>query len=161
MLDCQRCGNPSALPSRGRLLIKIPSLTFGEIEIDEETIYTFKDGVPGLKGIHKYCIVESDELAPFKWLQACEEPFLSMMMLDPTLIDPEYDFTLSDEYNQVLDIEETDELTAMVFIVVPQDPKKMTANLLAPVVFNARSKRGVQVVIEGTQEMLRVKVIKN
>ena len=142
-------------------MLKINSVTFGDLEIDENTIYTFEDGIPGLRGIHKYAIFESEGLEPFRWLQACESPFLSMMMIDPVLIDTSYHVSLSQEHRSLLGDYEPDDLTAMALVVVPKDPKLMTANLLAPIVFNSRSRKGAQIVIEGTKEMLRVRVIKD
>ena len=141
--------------------MRIQSLTFGEIEIADDTIYTFDEGIPGLRNISKYTIIESDDTAPFNWLQACESPFLSLMMLDPIMIDPTYKVPLNPEYSRVLGEFTPDDIATRVLIVVPEDPQNMTANLLAPILFNTRTRRGAQVVVEGTRELLRVKVIKN
>ncbi len=140
-------------------MIKINSLTFGEIEIDESTVYTFKDGIPGLSAIKRYAIVESDDLAPFSWLQSCEEPFLSIMMLDPALIDPTYKVRLADEHVSLIGEFNPEEIGVRVLVVVPKDPSKMTANLLAPIILNPKTLKGAQIVVEGTRDMLRVKVI--
>ncbi len=141
--------------------MKINSLTFGEIEVDEKTIYTFEEGIPGLRGITRYSVIESDELMPFRWLQACDAPFLSMMMLDPLLIEPTYEMPLTREHVPLLGAFEPEDISIMVLVVVPKNPKQMTANLLAPLVFNSKTLKGAQVVIDGTREMLRVKVIKD
>ena len=141
--------------------MKFQSLTFGDIEIADDTVYTFKEGIPGLRSITQYTIIESDETAPFNWLQACESPYLSLMMLDPVLIDPEYNVPLNPEYSRVLGEFTPDDIAIRVLIVVPEDPKNMTANMLAPILFNTRTRKGAQVVVEGTRDLLRVKVIKN
>lgn len=138
------------------------------MEIDPDKIYTFHEGIPGLKGITKYFLVESDDLAPFKWLQACEptrnakegEPYLSLMMLDPIFIDPKYHVNLPKEHAESLKVEDSKDLFIQALIVVPKNPKDMTANLLAPLVFNRSSRLGMQIVIEGNRNLLRVKVIK-
>ena len=37
----------------------------------------------------------------------------------------------------------------------------MTANLLAPLIFNFHTRKALQIVVEGTPDMLRVRVIKD
>ncbi len=141
--------------------MKIPSVTFGEIDVDPELIYTFEDGIPGLKGITQYFIIERDELAPFKWLQACQPSYLSLMMLDPVFIDANYNLNLSREYADSLGVQGDDakDLIIQSLIVVPENPQDMTANLLAPLVFNPKTRKGMQVVVDGHKKLLRVKVI--
>lgn len=141
--------------------MRIQSLTFGEIEIADETIYTFGDGIPGLRDITRYAIIETEDMAPFNWLQACDAPYLTLMMLDPVMIDVNYQVPLNPEYTRALGDFTADDIATRVLIVVPEDPKNMTANMLAPILFNTRTRRGSQVVVEGTRDLLRVKVIKN
>jgi len=144
--------------------LKIPSVTFGEVEIDPKEIYTFQDGIPGLKGLNQYFIIDRPDLAPFKWAQSCQSPYLSLMMLDPVFVEPSFNLSLAREYALALGVvnfeEEVKDLIVQSLVVVPKDPKEMTANLLAPLVFNPRTHKGMQVVVEGNRNLLRVKVIR-
>lgn len=142
-------------------MVTIPSLTFGDIEIAEEDIYNFPKPIPGLSGITKYAIVDMEDAGPFQWLQACESPYISMMMIEPTLINGDYTVNLADQHLRCLGSFETDNLFFRSLVVVPEDPKQMTANLLAPLAFNPDTRNALQVVVEGTPEMLRVKVLKD
>lgn len=142
-------------------MLNIKSLTFGDISIDEDTIFTFPEGIPGIRDIKKFAILDSEELAPFKWLQSVDEPYLSMMTLDPALIDPTYKVRVNETYRSIIGDFEPDELITMSLIVVPKDPQQMTANLLAPILLNKKTLLGAQVVIDGSRDLLRVKVIKD
>jgi flagellar assembly factor FliW len=142
-------------------VVTIPSLTFGEITIAEESVYDFAKAIPGLSGISKYAIIEMEDAAPFQWLQACESPYISMMMIDPLLINGDYKVNLSDQHLRSLGSFETEKVFYRSLVVVPEDPHQMTANLLAPLAFNPETGMALQVVIEGTPEMLRVKVLKD
>ncbi|MDJ0840957.1 MAG: flagellar assembly protein FliW [Acidobacteriota bacterium] len=142
-------------------MTKIPSVTFGEVEIDEAKVFEFPEGIPGLKGITQYFIIDRVDLAPFKWLQACQPGYLSLMMLDPVLIDNTYKVNFKDEHRKIIGDCEESELLTQAIIVVPEDPKQMTANLLAPLLFNTKTRKGMQVVVEGHRNNLRVKVIKD
>lgn len=139
--------------------MKIQSLTFGEIEIKDNTIYTFDEGIPGLGEITQFAIVDSEEMAPFAWLQACEEPFLSLMMLDPVLIKPDYSVRFNDEHTQLLGTFSDEDIAVRVLVVVPKNPEDMTANLLAPIVLNHKLRKGAQIVVDGHRDLLRCKVI--
>ena len=142
-------------------MTKIPSVTFGEVEIDESQLFEFPVGIPGLSGITQYFIIDQPDLAPFKWLQACQPNYLSLMMLDPVLIDNDYGVAFKDEYRKIIGDCDDSELLLNAIIVVPEDPKQMTANLLAPLLFNAKTRKGMQIVVEGHRNNLRVKVIKD
>lgn len=145
--------------------MKIPSVTFGEVEVSPDEIYTFEDGIPGLRGITQWFIIDRSDLAPFKWLQACEPNYLSLMMLDPVYIDPKYSITVSRDYADSLGMvdraNEASKLITQALIVVPKDPTEMTANLLAPLVFNPKTQKAMQIVVEGNRKLLRVKVIQS
>ena len=136
----------------------ITSLTFGTIQVQDDTIFTFTEGIPGLRNIHRYAIVKPEDAGPFNWLQACEEPFLTLMMLDPKLLQPDYSVRIQAQHQALLGPYQQEDLLVNVLVVVPQDPQQMTANLLAPIVFNQATRKAAQVVVDGSREMLRVKV---
>jgi len=141
-------------------LKKIPSVTFGEVEVDETEIYTFPEQIPGLRGLTEYVVIDRPELAPFKWLQACQPNYLSLMMLSPKLIDPAYSVRLNEDNRKIIGDFEDGDVEVMALVVVPEDPKQMTANLLAPILLNKKTRKGMQTVVEGHHNLLRVKVIK-
>ena len=142
-------------------MIKVNSVTFGEMEFEEKDCFVFEKGIPGLLGIKRYVVIDNPEMAPFKWLQACESPFLSLMTLDPLLLNPNYKVTLTYEHDKYLGGHDLADMQIMSLVVVPDDPRQMTANLLAPIVLNTKTHMGAQIVIDGTKDLLRVKVIKD
>ncbi len=141
--------------------MNIPSVIFGDIEIDEQTIYSFENGIPGLRGMKRYAIVESEEMAPFRWLQSCDPPYLSLMIIDPMTIDADYHVPVNREHMEQVGKGEAEDYFAMALVVVPEDPKQMTANLLAPLLFNLKTRKAMQIVLEGANDsLLRVNVLK-
>ena len=83
------------------------------------------------------------------------------MMLDPLLIDSNYKLSLSQAELKLLNKDDLNDIFVRVLITVPEDPKQMTANMLAPVVFCPSTKLATQVVVDGNKDLLRVKVIKD
>ena len=124
---------------------------FGEIEIEEEEIITFADGVPGFEDLSKYVVIQNpDSEVPFNWLQSVEEQELAFVIVSPFIFKKDYDFELSKTVVEKLKIEEPNDVSVYSIVVVPDDITKMTANLMAPVIINNKTKMGKQVVLDNS-----------
>jgi len=142
-------------------MLTIPSIVFGDIEVDESKIYVFEKGIPGIRNVKRFHILDMEDTPHFKWLQACDPPYLTMMMVDPILIDDQYTVSLEDSQMKELGLEDPSDAFYMAFVVIPQNPREMTANLLAPVVFNYKDLKGMQVMVNGTPDLLKIRVFKD
>jgi len=124
---------------------------FGEIEIEEQDIITFKDGIPGFEDLRRYVVIQNpDAEVPFNWLQSVEEQELAFVIVNPFIFKKDYDFQLSKSVVEKLKIEEPNDVTVYSIVVVPEDITRMTANLMAPVIINNRTKLGKQVVLDNS-----------
>jgi len=137
----------------------VHSLTFGTIEIDENTVYTFPRGIPGLGKIQRFALVELDQPGPYRWLQACDPPQLTLVLLEPAALVPDYRVEVAAEHRGLLELDSGDNGYPLVIVAVPQDPRQMTANLLAPLILNPARRKGVQAIVNGPAEWLRVRVL--
>jgi flagellar assembly factor FliW len=84
-----------------------------------------------------------------------------MMMVDPQIIDETYTVQIDDAHMALLALTNPEDAFYMAFVVIPEDAKKMTANLLAPIVFNYRNMKGLQVMINGSPDLLKVRVFQD
>lgn len=127
----------------------IDTKIFGELEVDEEQIITFKEGLPGFADFHKYVLLvtESDS-SPFKWLQSVENSELAFAIVNPFAIVKDYDFELSEEVTMRLDIKEVEDILVYAVVVIPEDTTKATVNLIAPIIINTKLKIAEQVVLD-------------
>ena len=129
---------------------------FGEIEIDEEKIITFEDGLLGFEDIKKYVVIENpDEEVPFDWLQSVDEPELTFVITDPFLFNKEYEFNINDDLINEL---EKENILVYTIAVVPDDIKNMTINLKAPIIVNTKDKKAKQMIIENNKYPLKYKI---
>lgn len=122
----------------------IRTLSFGEIEIPENKILYFKEGLPGFPNHHRFAVLSFDDLKPFAYLQALDEPPVAFLVIDPFLVVAEYRMDLSDP--DLADLASTDpaEITVYAVATVPEDPWNATVNLFAPIVVNEKNKSGRQ-----------------
>lgn len=126
--------------------MKIMTTKFGEIDIDENAIIEFSEGILGFEEINEYVIIDMEEGNPLKWLQAIKEPALTFIIISPFEFRPSYTINISDKDTEGLKLEKPEDSELFSIVVVPQDPSKMTANLQGPLVINTKEKLGRQVI---------------
>lgn len=133
---------------------------FGEINLDENKIVTFENGVMGFESYKQFTILYNieDEKSKISWLQSVEEPGLALPIINPTYIKEDYNPTVEDEVLKPLG-ELTDEnLVVFLVLTVPKDIKQTTANLKAPIIINADTRKGCQIVAENTDYVVKYNV---
>ena len=133
---------------------------FGEVDLPEEKILTFERGLIGLPDYKKFTILYDcdKEETNISWLQSVEEPALALPVVRPWLIKEDYNPTVEDELLTSLG-ELTDEnLVILLTMTVPEDIEQMSVNLKAPVVINADTRKGIQIIAENQDYEVKYKV---
>jgi len=124
---------------------------FGEIDLDEEKVIYFEQGILGFEDCKRYAILydnESGERPDISWLQSLDEPALAIPVISPFLIKPDYNPTVEDEFLHSLGELTPENLIVLVSVTVPGDITRISANLKAPFVINADNRKGCQVIAE-------------
>ncbi|MCP4135975.1 MAG: flagellar assembly protein FliW [bacterium] len=125
--------------------ITLKTKPFGEIEIDDQLVVDFPDGILGFDFIKKFVILESDgDNSPFKWLQAYDEPELAFVIISPEDFLEEYELLIPRGELEMVGVKKADELVVYVIVNIPTNPSEMTANLQGPVIVNLEKKLGRQ-----------------
>lgn len=127
---------------------------FGEIDIAEDKIIYFENGILGFEDYKEYTILydsEEGERPDISWLQSLEEPSLAIPVVNPLLIKPDYNPEVEDELLKPLGNVNEDNIVVLVSITVPANVEKMTANLKAPFIINSDSKKGAQIIIDNQE----------
>ena len=130
--------------------MKLSTKHFGELDVTDDKIITFEEGIPGLEGT-KYVLIsdedpDGDVSNFFFWLQSVDVPDIALVMIDVLKVMPDYD--------PLVDAEELESIggfdPANIFVynvaVIPENIQKLSVNLKAPVVINDKTKKGKQVV---------------
>lgn len=129
---------------------------FGEIEISEEDIIEFEEGILGFEDIHRYGIISGeDPESPFKWIQAIEKPELAFALVNPFAIKKDYEFELKDEDANFLGIDSPSQVVVFAILVVPEDTTKISMNLKAPIVLNTNNKKAAQIILDSDKYTVR------
>lgn len=134
--------------------MKIQTRIFGEIEIAEEKIITFENGIIGFPDLKRFTLLHDEERgtdAGIRFLQSIEEPGFAMPVMEPLLVKPDYDPEVEDELLANVGKLTPENLLVLVTVTVPEDLTKMTVNLQGPFVINVEERRGCQVIVEGAK----------
>ena len=70
--------------------MKIHTIRFGTIDIDENKIVIVPEGIIGFPDIKRYAILDMGEDIHFKLFQAVDEYTLGFVIIDPLLFKPDY-----------------------------------------------------------------------
>lgn len=131
--------------------MKINTRYFGEIEIGEEKIIHFENGLFGFEQYKDYTIlfdVDSEKEPFFSWLQCVTEQELAFPVVNPLKVQDDYNPLVEDELLASLGEMEEDDLLVLLLATVPRDVKKTSVNMKAPLVINAGTRRGIQIIAE-------------
>ncbi len=127
--------------------MKVKTNRFGEIEIGEDALINFPEGIIGFHEAKRFVILECTEDGFFKWLQSCDQPELAFVICEARLIRPDYRIMISDKEREILGLQRPEDAAVCVILQIPADPQEATANLLGPIVMNAETRIGMQLVL--------------
>lgn len=131
--------------------LKIKTLHFGEIEIDNDRVFNFPDGLLGFETYNRFVLINHEETAPLRWLISLDDPNIGFPLINPWIVDIKYNPGKS------IDLEKE---AAFVVITLGNKDREMTANMKAPLVLEVEKKEGRQIVISSDKYSTKEPVIK-
>ena len=128
--------------------MKIQTSRFGSLDVSDNTILTFPAGLVGFPACRRYVVLDPPEDADYQWFQSVDEPSLAFVIMDVSLLQPDFRTNLSEEGLTELEIIPTDSVSIMAVVTIPSDrPEQATANLRAPLFVNLRTRQGKQLIL--------------
>ncbi len=134
---------------------------FGEIELTEEKIITLDRGLMGFEEYKRYTILydcEKEGGTNIMWFQSVEDQGLVLPMINPLIVKDDYNPVVEDELLVPLGEITEENLVILLTMTVPEDIKEMSVNLKAPVIINADTRKGVQIIVENQDYEVKYKV---
>ena len=139
--------------------VKINTAKFGEVEIDKSAIFDFVAPIIGFGDLKKYTIIDYKPDSPFKWLQSMEDMELAFPITLCSYFGIDYQFDISDEEAQKLEIETADDVFVFNIVNIPaSNPQGATVNMLAPIIANLANKKAMQTILKNTDFEVRHKL---
>ena len=135
---------------------------FGEVDIDEEKILTFDNGIIGFEDMKRWTVIydiEAGADGPISWFQSLDFAGLALPIISPYSVTAKYEPIVEDELLKPLGDFKDEELLTFLTITIPsEDPSKTTANFRAPLLINPNNRKGVQIIVNNEDYPIKFSV---
>ena len=141
--------------------MRVQTKFFGEVELDDNKVIEFPNGIIGFEDFKKFAIIydiEDDRDTKISWLQSLEEPTLALPVVDPLAVTTEYAPMIEDELLKPLGNPADEDLLYLLVMTVPSDMTKVTANMKAPVIISTEERKGVQLIVDNADYPVKFNV---
>ena len=128
--------------------VAVQTTRFGLIEVDEELIIELPRGMIGFEDCRRFVVVNQDPSNVLRWFQSLDDGSVAFPIMDPYAYDPRYSPTISPSDAEEIGLDEDTPRLVFAVVTIPRDdPAGLTVNLLGPILINARTRVGKQVVV--------------
>jgi flagellar assembly factor FliW len=137
-------------------MFSVETKYFGTLYCREEAVFEFPYGLPAFEQEKRFILIELPENAPLVFVQSLTRPALCFLAFPVLVADQQYRLAVSAEDLNRLDLdggrqpELGSEVLALTLLSL-HDGFSATANLMAPLVLNLKTRRGVQAIRQDRQ----------
>jgi len=126
-----------------------------EVEIDPQSVVTFPKGIPPFEQCTRYKLFHEDGKPSVFWLQSLDDPAVLFSVTDPALLNLNYDVTLSEEEQTLLQVAPGEEL--ILAVLVYKNEVGLQANSRAPIILNTSKRLGLQKMLQEIEVQLSIR----
>lgn len=138
--------------------MKVNTRIFGEVDVAEEKLLTFDNGIIGLENMKSFVLLydsEKGEGDTITWLQSIDDADFAMPVINPYVVKQDYNPMVEDEMLIPLGELNPEDLMVFTTIRVPADITQMTVNFKAPIIIHAKTRKGCQIIAENEDYLVR------
>lgn len=128
-------------------LMMEPVMTENDTDVDVPVIELVHP-MPGFPDRRQFALVELDEDGVLCALRSLEDPDLRFLVVPPAPFFPNYAPEVDDAVVSDLEIAAAEDALVLLVLRAGESLADTTANLLAPVVINRRTRRAAQVILD-------------
>ncbi len=141
--------------------MEIMTRDFGKVNIEEDKIIKFPEGVPGFKEEDEFVLLPLDEDSLFVIMQSIKTPELAFITLEPRNLIKDYEFIISEKTENLLKIDSIKDIILLNIVTIKEKLENMTINLAAPLVININKNLGKQVILDDNKYPVKYKLNNN
>lgn len=127
--------------------MKLQTRNFGEIEIQDDKMITFEEGLPGFEHLHHFAFIDSEE-GTFNYLQSVEETEICFIITSPYTFKEDYAPNIRESYFEKLGGGNNEDFILFSIACLRRPIEESTINLAAPLLIQTEYKKGIQVILE-------------
>jgi flagellar assembly factor FliW len=130
--------------------MRIESARFGAVDVPDDRIFDFPEGLPALDG-KRYALIADKEVPIVEWLQSVDDSDVALLLIDPAVLLP--GFTANPKPAEIRPIKPEESHESVTYRVIArggEHSSELILNLFAPVFFNPVRRLAMQVPLVGT-----------
>ncbi|SHM38416.1 flagellar assembly factor FliW [Caldanaerovirga acetigignens] len=135
--------------------MKIKTKFFSEVEVEEEKIINFPNGIIGFEDLKRFVLIDHPGSDVIKWLQSVDEDGFALPVIDPVKFFPDYAPSLCESDLKKLKLNSIEDAVVLCVLSVPQEVERTTVNLKGPIVLNSLERLGAQLIAENPEYMIK------
>jgi flagellar assembly factor FliW len=133
----------------GKMIVQ--SDRFGSIDVNAPDILSFPRGIIGFADETGFVLVRTGNASAVGWLQSVATPYMALPVVSAHVLVPKYPDVDIVSYAEVAGLGQSlDELAVLVVLNAPPGIPA-TVNLVAPIIVNAVTRKGAQLLLEGSR----------
>lgn len=139
-------------------MITIDTKYLGAIEIEEDKIIHFENGIPGFETEKQFVLLDIADNDVLQILQSVQTPELAFFVANPYLLFKDYAIELEDHVIEKLDIKNEHDVAVLSILTIKDPFSSSTINLKAPIIINIANKRAKQYIMNDDRYSLRTQI---
>jgi flagellar assembly factor FliW len=130
--------------------MRIQTDRFGTFEVDDKDPIHFPQGMIGFPSEKQFVLLRHRDDSAIGWLQSTSNPALAFPVVSIDALAVAYPAITASAPSPAQPEQEADPHAVMA-VLCASAGQPATVNLLAPIVVNVRSRKGAQILLEGTR----------
>jgi len=127
--------------------MRITTVRFGKIDVDQADVLRFPSGLPGLEDCRDWALLADSDNNALGWLQSTTRGDIALAVVCPRRFVPDYQVRIP--RSELTPLALADMRQAQVVVVVGKTATGLALNLKAPIVINLEARTGRQVIASG------------
>lgn len=142
--------------------MEVNTRDFGLVQVDEEAIYEFPEGVYGFETDKRFAVIEKtiEEDVSLLYLQSLENTIPCFLVFDPTKYYPSYTPEIAREDLAEFGTTDVEDLIFLVIATIPDSVKELSMNIKSPIVLDPKTKKAKQIILKNTDYAVRYQPFK-
>jgi len=136
-------------------MLVIEGTRFGRVEVDEQAVIRFPNGLVGFPQATSFILLEREEGKMIAYLQSVDHPELAFPIADGVIFGASYPSPSVEVLARQHSLVGAD-IALMVILAVNPQNKNLEANLLAPILVDVEARMGAQVVLDARKYSAQV-----
>lgn len=130
-------------------MIQINTRDFGTVEVEEDAVYEFPDGVYGFEEDTRFAVFARPfEDISFLYLQSMQNIVPCFLVFEPWDLHPDYHPVMSEEDLSACGVDSIDDLIFLVIATIHENAQDLSINIKSPVVLNPKTRKARQVILQ-------------